>query len=512
MRLVIQKLSTRCRAPKRAQRANSLVDEVACGPLALELGAQLGPSLDHMAAVIRIKELRVIVSIPASQLTVTKLAAVWAREFSLALHRALAHPDGGVFDVRRHKSQARYNARLIQHLLVEGCSPSWQFPELRKWTGFGVAQSSCEFLLQRSEWIAETFAELAGLGWLEPLLSLWDELTLEQIMHAIAARSDMVRAFTLSSLIELGRHAIERGGLHPSWPVASRRQALRMWSRAPERFHIRDVWHGLRLLVRFLEQPMTLVTGDTTLLTDPIPFPEWSERVVSEDAVLTQAAASNADRSKRSGLESVLQSLRGFVPSAAIPGKRAQWIRSDFCGVLLLLSVIRRMDLWRLAQEPEFIRFGGPRAFSFLLVAIGMNLLGGPEVQKPIDPAVALFAGVQSELDHAGLKHFFSESDPGASSLSIYGRMWPEILQNLATELSRAFAQRIRGFRKASREVVVDHFIHRPGRILLEEMRLLVILEPSPWSAALHISGADDAVEEIEWLPWKRVDFVLEGL
>src|SRR5207244_3211164 len=68
----------------------------------------------------------------------------------------------------------------------------------------------------------------------------------------------------------------------PQWPVASRRQAVRLWSRLAGRFHVRSVWHGLRLLVRLLEQPILLVSADAALLADPIPFPQWCEALIYE--------------------------------------------------------------------------------------------------------------------------------------------------------------------------------------------------------------------------------------
>jgi len=180
--------------------------------------------------------------------------------------------------------------------------------------------------------------------------------------------------------------------------------------------------------------------------------------------------------------------------------------------VLLLLSVVRRMDLWRLTHEPEFVRFGGPRAFSFLLAAAGMTLLGDWEPTLSLETAVALFAGIFSEVDYAGLKQFLAEADVRSVSAVLSGTTWIEILQNLATEFCRGFAHRIRGFRESSREAVIKQFIRMPGRVLVEEQRLLVVLEPSPWSVALHISGTDQSLENLEWLGGRRVDFVLEGL
>jgi hypothetical protein len=253
-----------------------------------------------------------------------------------------------------------------------------------------------------------------------------------------------------------------------------------------------------------------LASGDTSLLTDAVPFPEWCETIVRA-AATRRSIVSRQDSGQFSGLDAVLADLRLLVPSAVTPGQAGRWVRSECCGVLLLLSTVRRMGLWRLAMEPEFVKFGGPRAFSFLLLAAGIKLLGEWDPEGQIDPAVELFSGIFSEVDRAGLKQFFAAETPVVADL-IHGGSWPEALENLAMDLSREFAQRVRGFRQASRETVVKQFLRVRGRVLVEEQRLLVSLDSNPWAVALHISGADESLEGVEWLGGRRVEFVLEGL
>jgi hypothetical protein len=504
------------------------------------------------------------VKIPAKRLNAQTLAGDWAREFSRALHRALAYPDGeGASAVQRYQSQAEYNAALLQYLLTERVSPTWQFPELEEWRGCGAAQAAHEFVLRKPEYLTETISQLAQIGWLDPLLGLWDELRMEQLIQAIAkteaagAVKIASAGLTLESLIALGQ-AAATGGLHPQWSMASRRQAVRLWSRLSQRFSLRLVWHGLRLLLRLLEQPSLLVSADAALLSDPIPFPQWCAAIVKEAAAKRNLAAPHYACSVLSSLDAVLSGLRPLVPStanphqtanllkeaaakrnfavpyyacsvvsdldavlsdlrplvssAASPNQAAKWVSSDNCGVLLLISIVRRLDLWRLVYKPEFVEFGGPRAISFLLAAIGMTLLGEWTPEHPVDQAVALFAGILSEIDRTGLKQFFAEADVQAISDLDRAKTWPEALENLAIELARSFAQRVRGFKQTSREAVVRQFIRVPGRVLVEERRLMVVLGPSPWSVALHISGMDQPLESIEWLGGRRVEFVLEGL
>jgi len=520
MSLAVHKLQTHCRYPKGCDGAAALVDEVSRGPLVLELGAQLGPSLDRLPAVVRVRGLRVGVKISARQLNAQKLAADWAREFSLALHRALAYPDGhGALAVQRYQSQAEYNAELIQYLLTEGVSPTWEFPELDEWRGCGAAQATHEFMVREPGQIAETITELARRNWLDALLGLWNELQMEELIQAMARAEATSGDLTLESLTEVGRAAGAADGLNPQWTLGSRRQAVRLWARLTRQFsgrlggrpRVRAVWQGLRLLLWFLERPGLLVSGDAPRLSDAVPLPEWCHAIVKA----TAARGSIVSRQEGGQLfifDSVLAVLRRVVPSAVTPGQGGKWISSDCCGVLLLLSTVQRMGLWRLASEPEFVKFGGLRAFSFLMVAAVMNLLRGKwDPEDRIDPAMALFAGMFSEVDRAGLKQFFASKTPVIADL-LHGETWPETLEDLATEMTSSFAQSVRGFRLTSRETMVKQFLRVSGRLLVEEQRLLVVLDANPWAVALHISGIDEALEGVEWLGGRRVEFVLEGL
>src|SRR5262249_24021817 len=152
---------------------------------------------------------------------------------------------------------------------------NWQFPELSKWQGQRAAQASHDFLLRQPAQLVDTVTQLARTGWLEPLLAVWDELQLETFMRSISLVEGADRGLTLGSLMELATAAMAPGGLHSQWSMASRRQAIRLWTRLAARYQLRTIWHGLRLLVRFLEQPELLFRADATLLSGSTPFPQW---------------------------------------------------------------------------------------------------------------------------------------------------------------------------------------------------------------------------------------------
>ena len=539
MSLTIQKLRVHCRSPRGVDRVGALVNDLARGSLNSELAAYLGPSLDRLPPVIRLKGLRVQVKMPARNLNAKTLAGAWSRAFALSLHRALAHAHSdGALNARLYETAAAYKSAMLHHLATKGSASCWEFPELEQRPGSSPGQIALGFLLEEPQLIGEVTAQLDRRGQLESVLVLWDELSLERIMLATAG-AERNGALLLKDLVDLGLAAASAGGLRSEWAFAGRRQAIRLWARLHPRFPLQALWHGLRLLQNFLEIPMLLMLRDPALLGDPGSFPSWCEAIVAAGAVanptlivsddrLNSRDASSVSPSSASGighagaasrnLLSVLEALRPLVPSAASrmpaggPGMVLKWIPSDHAGLLLMVSVVQRLDLWRLIRKPEFIRFGGPRALSFLLAGAGMALLGAPVTADYIDPLAALFAGMFAEPDLACMRQFFSVTDAGALTEFVQAKTWAQALDLLAVEISRVFAGRVRGFRQASREAVRKQFIRVPGRVLVEPSRVLVVLEHSPWHVALHLSGVDEPLRSVEWLGRRRLEFVLEGL
>lgn len=520
MSLTVHHLQTRCRSPRSVEHPAGLVQDVAGGLLASELGAQLGPSLDRLPAVVRLKRLHVGLRIPARSLTAARLASAWARAFSIAIHRALAHPPGdGVVSSRRYDTPAAYEAAMLYHAATQGLTPCWEFPEIRLLRGRSSVEASLEILLSEgAAGASEILAELSSRNQLDFLLAFWDEISLERIIRALSEGHDTTAGLDLDGLIELGRAAAADGGLHPRWPVASRRQAIRLWVRARRRWALRATWHGLRLLVRMLEIPALPAFGSRELLEDPIPFPSWCADIVASLADELELASGREPAARRARLAALLETLRPRVATAAVPlpgnrtAVRPAWIHSECAGILLMLFVVHRLGLTRFARKPEFLRFGGMRAFSFLLAGIGMSLLQRGKPPDAIEAAVAVFAGMVHEPDVAGMRQFFAATDVSVLSGFAPSATWPEALDRAATQFTEVFAACIRGFRKASRESVVKQFIRVPGRILVEEARIMVVLDPNPYAVALHLSGVDDPLAGVEWLGGRRVEFVLEGL
>jgi hypothetical protein len=518
MKLTIHKLQTRGHSP-RGVRSATMVDEVARLQLPLELQAQLGPSLDRLPPVVRLKQLKVSLTIPARELSRGTLASAWARAFAVALHRSLANSvSRGTDRIRSFSSQVAYRAAMIHHMATRGMAPCWEFPELETLRGSIPSEAALQVLLDEPEHIEHVIEELHREGWLDIVLGLWNEISLERLIQAVAAISPGAESLPLATLVELGRAASAFDGLQARWSLADRRQAIRLWVRLQRPIPLRSVHNALWLMLMLLENP-SLLTGRDSPPQQRIPLPPWCWALVREAAILY--AASPPSLAESINLFAVLDALRPLVPSSAKVSAHAaasRWITSDCAGVLLLLSTVRRLDLWRFALVPEFVALGGPRALSFLLAGMGTALLKRGGNYDPgtyaflLDPAVGLFAGIFEEPDRAGMRQFFAEANPRSLAGFVEAQTWSEAIELAATELTTAFAGQLRGFRAASREAIVRQFLRIPGRVLCEQDRLLVVLDQTPLAVALHISSMDATLHHVEWLGHRRVEFSLEGL
>ncbi len=226
----------------------------------------------------------------------------------------------------------------------------------------------------------------------------------------------------------------------------------------------------------------------------------------------------------------LLDALRPLVLSST-QGRDEPWVSSDCAGLFLLVSLLNRLG-W-----PEIIRRSsvdvslGPRAITYILAGLGLAVLGRfvdapkqPEWPERIDPGLALFAGWLDEPHLAGLRSFLASGSPSMRSELLVALVrdtdlpngcsdgWATTLDFLAAQVVRTFAGRVRGFKHASRPFVVKHFLALPGRIRVSGEQLTVVLPPSPFHVALHLSGMDDTTESVDWLGGRRVHFQLEGL
>jgi hypothetical protein len=517
MSLHIARLDTICRTPRGHEDAATFVDTIARQSLPRELLERLGPSLDRQPEVVRLRRLNVTVRIELAELQRGGLAAAWATALVRALHQALARPDQDGEMLRRFETRAAYIAAMIASAArgpPDGAS--WRFPELQAEAGRHPAIAVLNLLLDAGQLLGDVLDELRRDNRLGTTLALLDEVGLERILRLVADIDGGDGALTVLQLVELAL-ALAAARIAPArGEAASRRQAIEVWLRLNRSIPLRGAWYGIRLLLRFLEEPALLAATrsahpgrrpsapslhelPSALAGIMSRFPDWCERLRRQLTVEQSARAMAA-----------LEEMRLITPSAAPSGHSIKplWLGSDCAGLLLLIPIIRQYGWPSLYRQAGT----GPRLFQALVAGAAMRLLRAWQPGEPVEPAAGLLAGLLEEPDRVGIAHVLSSTPPAAVDFLPPAAGWPEALDAAADTLAGAMALRIRGFRNAGRASIARHFLQRPGRILVEEKELRVVLEPSPWSVVLHISGADDAVEQVEWLGGRRVVYRLEGL
>src|SRR5277367_3440249 len=109
MAMRIGLFNTTCHVPPQRRSDAEVVDRLARGRFARDLGEHLGRSLARQPAIIRIRRLPMRVVVPASELNEDALSLIWRQEFGKALFTALAYPAGaGPIEVFRADSIAGF--------------------------------------------------------------------------------------------------------------------------------------------------------------------------------------------------------------------------------------------------------------------------------------------------------------------------------------------------------------------------------------------------------------------
>jgi hypothetical protein len=228
----------------------------------------------------------------------------------------------------------------------------------------------------------------------------------------------------------------------------------------------------------------------------------------------------------RTAFAALFEELASATDSGSRQGQttKFRWITTESVGLFLLISLVERLG-W--ADRLSRLTFGtttGPRLLTYTLASLASSILGHFDATPAyLDPGLALFSGWMEAPDPGGLRRFLaSESDQARRDLlhellpdevtEEDSLNWEACFDSLANHLIRAFAGRIRGFGRSSRQFVVKNFLALPGRIRVEETRLLVVFTSSPLNAVIHMSRLDDPVEAVGWLGGRRVEFEPYGL
>ena len=228
------------------------------------------------------------------------------------------------------------------------------------------------------------------------------------------------------------------------------------------------------------------------------------------------ATGSSQDRTALAALFSDLSSTRNH-------SIQSKWISTDCAGLFLLVGVLEKLG-WedRLARS-SLSSIYGERLLTYTLAAIASAILGRFNDEPAyVESGIALFSGWMDAPDLRRFRAFLAagsiETRRGLLQELLdeeraveYSASWRTCFDALANRLIQEFTEQIRCFGKPSRSFVVKKFVVLPGRIRIEEKRLVVVLTSSPLHVVIHLSGLDDPVEAVSWLGGRRIEFRADG-
>lgn len=525
MTVSVRKFVTRCETPRRLGLGHARIDRIAREQFAPACARQLAAQRTLLPHLVRIRRLHVRLTLSAAQIQENRAASAWADAFLRALLESLA---GSTAEIVCAENRTEWLARAIVHLLDGDFAQRWEYEEFRELFCLGPS-AACFALFEREpDQMLAIFTVLEKQGKLERMLNLFDALALERffLLAENVCSSRSVAPLSLDDLLELGRLMIGLRAPVPGRKAALRLLALLALNSAAGTWTPARITDALAVLVALLRISGSARLEETrrnsaaSLSAEKALSPAVLQLLEEINAFVEKGAVS----SRLAELEDLLTKLRPLAPDveSAGRGKDVRWISSDCAGLFLLAGVLEKM------RWPERFHRSSldPRARACFRTGIALAALDRmAEPIERIEPTVALFAGWPNEPDRAAFAHFCAAGSP-AERLQLLRECcgadfktnptdtetWAGTFDALAACLLSQFAKRVRGFRQASRKFVSVNFLKVPGRICLEEKRLLVVLAPNPFHVALHLSAADEPMESIPWLGYRRLEFQLEGL
>jgi hypothetical protein len=522
MALRICKLETACHVPNRYRNEAAVVDHFARGRFAADLASHLGPSLARQPAIVRIKQLRIRVILPASQLNEASLSRAWTQAFGRALFTALAYPTGtGPVEVFRADSVETFIAGAIRDLLDGRAIGSWQYAEFDELFRSGVNAAAIALLTNWPELTLAILFELECLGALEKMLPRFDDLALERLFVTLASVADNEPPpLTIPDLIVVAKLVLR-------WPP-HRLSALRARGFALQ-LHVRARMAGEPVrsphaLFHLLTALAILLSDDLSLVASAIRGEAGGRELPRATIDLLQSVAREVHFAQQSlqlsELGQLLSDLRSAlkIPAPAPASAAARWLSSDWCGLFFLTKTLVRLGwitAWR--QLPDF-EAGG---ISPLLAGIALTITGQFEVPlNALDPGVALFSGYFADPELRHLNKVFQDYPLELRRKVMHAAFgseescetWARAFERLANRLLLAFGSDIRGFQKSSPRAITRTFLQRPGRIHIQKGCITIQPQPSAFHVALHIAGMDAAVDSVSWLGGRRLEFEIGDL
>jgi hypothetical protein len=540
MTLAVERIAMRWRIPRHLAAKCSSAKGTSRAQLASALSRKLSPVWAVRPEVVRIHRLKIRCKISAAQIGGDAAAEIVAEAIARELARALTRPaDASAVEIVRAESRPEWLARFIADRLAGTATGRWEYAEFETLCDLRTGQAILSVLLREP---AEALAVLQALlrrDALERVLSLLDELALEQLFVALAGTSpDAGRTLAIADLAKVGR-LLAHSRFRPSAGFASRRHALQLFLGSSDQLEQQSGWSPRRVLHALIALEMILEGGWPPAARDDIA--RWAARLSLRSrshhpAVMGMIEAVGAlQSSDRAGggqndpdlvrLAVTLAELATNVQPRLTAFAPTRWIASDYAGLLLLTGTVVRLGWLNTFMSLPLAESYGPRLANYLLAGVVLAVLNeGRECPDRLDPAAAVFSGWVDTPDLVGFRGFLVK-EPVESRLVVLAaieasrkrcadaaREWATTFDFCAELALRSFASRIRGFRQAPRSFVVRQLLALPGRIIVEEQRLRVVLEPHAYLVALRLAGADEPLAAVSWLGGRRLEFDLQGL
>jgi hypothetical protein len=201
----------------------------------------------------------------------------------------------------------------------------------------------------------------------------------------------------------------------------------------------------------------------------------------------------------------------------------ARWKSTDCAGLFLLISVLEKLGWEDRLTRSSLSATHGSRLLTYILAGVASAVLNRfDENPAHLDSGMALFAGWIDQPYLDGFRDFLASGSVekrrdllrellGEETIEESSISWLSCFVALGNQLIQEFTKHIRCFGKPSQSFVAKNFVALPGRIRIEENRLVVIFDSSPLHIVLHLSGLDNPVEAVGWLGGRRIEFQAEG-
>ncbi len=487
--LRIARFEMKCRAPAGREDVYALASSVAREQLATELSAFLGPSLSRQPGFVRIRLLRVRLVVRSSAVDRGQLLDGWVRAITRQLFTALAYPaGGGQFEIQRSPSGAHFRAEFIAALLAGTAPGNWAYRQYARILALPRAEAVMAVLREDPAELLDLLDALEAVGSFEAALALPGEAELEELFRAIATQPGIPGGFAPADFADIAR-ILERHPPIRGLSLEGRAQALRLFVLARREGVLPGprAWHAALAALRMLSENAALWWA-SPLTVEQIcgrPLPA----AVAELLELLRAAPS-----ARPHVLAALAAAGLPRPASAASAASEPWRELDRASLLLLAGAVLRLD-WHREWQSD------PRGFQCFLYGVAAAVRGSFNAAVPFaDPDAALFAGIFGEPSLEALRRFFAADSRAAR------------IPESADALLAWFTARVPGFRRAAPEAIVRQFLSSPGRVRVEEQRVLVHLAANPVFLAVHIASLDEPLERVPWFDNRKLEFRIEGL